>query len=507
MFSMIRHIALGATLAFGLITSVMAADPPIVQTDKGQVIGIPGQVTIFKGIPYAAPPTGALRWQAPQPMPAWTGLRDATHFGNDCMQLPWIVSSGQKTSEDCLTLNVWVPSRQAKKPLPVMVYFYGGAFLGGTAAYPNYDGARLAADGAVVISVNYRLGIFGFFSHPELSAQSPTKASGNYGLMDQLAALKWVKINAAAFGGDPSRVSVFGESAGAGSIAYLITSPHARGLFQRAIMESPVLSFLPDLAQAEQAGLARAPSLDRLRTMPAEQLVQESGAYFAAAQPDLLGFPVPGPIVDGDVLPQQPQKAFAQTAIMNVPILLGQAQQEGRMFMPPDAPITPASYEKWLSDHFGPKAREMLALLPAANVEQARLSQTIWSGEAMFGLAVRRIARAMSAIQPNTYSYVLTHEIGGVKLPPTHSEITALVFGTLNTPSFTPRGPSTPDDEIVSKMIRRMWVNFSANGDPNRPNLPNWPKFKMPDERYIELGQTNAIGSRLNHQQLDILDR
>jgi len=224
-----RYTAWLALLAFMTPSSqaqeTVSTAKPVVVTRAGSVAGTGGEIESFKGIPYAAPPVGPLRWHPPQPAATWKGVRDATHFGDDCMQRPYVISTGQKSSEDCLTVSVWTPGHARGAHRPVMVFLYGGGFIGGSCAYPLYDGAKLAANGVVVVCLNYRVGIFGFLAHPALSAESPHKSSGNYGLLDQIAALEWVKDNIAAFGGDPQRVTVFGESAGAVSIAVLMTSP------------------------------------------------------------------------------------------------------------------------------------------------------------------------------------------------------------------------------------------------------------------------------------------
>ena len=236
----------------GLVEAAAPGTTAVVVTTAGQVAGTNGEIQNFKGIPYAAPPVGPLRWRPPQPPVPWAGVRDATRFGDDCMQRPYVISTGQKASEDCLTVSVWTPAHARGVRRPVMVFMYGGGFIGGSCAYPLYDGAMLAAEGVVVVCLNYRVGIFGFLAHPMLSAESPHRSSGNYGLLDQIAALQWVRDNIAAFGGDPQRVTVFGESAGAVSIAILLTSPLATGLFGQAILHSPAVLPLASRADAER---------------------------------------------------------------------------------------------------------------------------------------------------------------------------------------------------------------------------------------------------------------
>ncbi|HEY0767777.1 MAG TPA: carboxylesterase family protein, partial [Steroidobacteraceae bacterium] len=252
----------------------------VIETNSGAVAGSGNDVLAFKGIPFAAPPVGSLRWRPPQPPLPWQGVRDATRFGEDCVQTPYVIPTGQGVSEDCLTINVWTSAHGTGRHRAVMVFIYGGAFVGGSSAYPLYDGVKLAALGVVVVSFNYRAGIFGFLAHPMLSAESPEHASGNYGLLDQIAALKWVRTNIEAFGGDPGRVTVFGESAGAVSIAVLMTSPLVRGLFRQAILQSPALPPLAGLAAAERSGATIDADLAVLRRLSAEQLLARNGDFF-----------------------------------------------------------------------------------------------------------------------------------------------------------------------------------------------------------------------------------
>jgi para-nitrobenzyl esterase len=504
---MIRFLILAFLIANLDLIGARAATGPIVQTIQGKVMGNPGPVESFKGIPYAAPPIGPLRWQPPKPPIGWSGLRDATHFGHDCMQIPYVIPSGQTTSEDCLTLNIWRPAKPAGHARPVLVYLYGGAFLGGTAAYPLYDGEHLAAEGAVIVSINYRIGIFGFFSHPQLSAQAPDHASGNYGLRDQIAALQWIKANIATFGGDPKHVTVFGESAGAASIALLMTSPMAKDLFQGAILESPLVAILPTLQQAEAAGLARAPDLETLRKMDAEQLLQTSGDYFAPSRPILLSFPVPGPIIDGAVIPMAPRQAFIDGKFDAVPMIVGQSADEGLMFMDPVKSVTRGEFDVWLNQHFDNHAAEMRALYPASTDDQAGEAMKAVIGDTIFGESIRLLARANAAHQKPTFKYVFTQPFGDRQRPPTHSELVPYVMGTLDAPSFIPHGAPNAQDQALSKQVRHMWVQFASSGRPMRPNGPAWPAFNLADEAYLDISTTFPKGTKFRAPQLDAISR
>src|SRR2546429_4931162 len=289
-------------LLFPTVTAAETRPDRVIATSSGAVAAADGEILAFKGMPYAAPPIGPVRWRPPQPPLPWQGVRDATRFRDDCVQVPYVIPTGQEANEDCLTINVWTAARSLHSHQPVMVFIYGGAFIGGSAAYPLYDGARLAARGVVVVSFNYRVGIFGFLAHPMLSAESPQHTSGNYGLLDQIAALRWVQTNIAAFGGDPTRVTVFGESAGAVSVAVLMTSPLTQGLFSQAILQSPTLPPLASLAAAERSGAALDPDIAVLRRLPAAALLVHNSDFFPRSAHDVMAGAFSAPLVRGYVL-------------------------------------------------------------------------------------------------------------------------------------------------------------------------------------------------------------
>ncbi len=481
-----------------------AAKPagPVVQTALGAVRGTAGPVESFKAVPYAARPVGPLRWRPPQPAASWAGVRDATRFGHDCMQTPYVIPTGQTPSEDCLHVDVWRPRGAARAPRPVMVYIYGGAFIGGSTAYPLYDPARLTRHGVIVVAVSYRVGIFGFLAHPMLSAESPQHVSGDYGLLDQIAALRWVKSNIAAFGGDPDRVTVFGESAGASSIAFLMTSPLAKGLFQRAILESTALMPLPTLARAEAAGAALAPDIATLRAMSADDLLKLNGAFSPHAGSD--SFHLPTPVVDGYVLPLRPRTAFETGAFAAVPIMIGYNADEGRMTndVPPD--LTVESYRARLKGLYGDRAADFLRLNPAAADASARTAAIAIFGDGLFNEGSRLIARSVSAREPRTFSYLFTRSVGGAGPPPTHSEELAYVFGTLTRPSFVKHAPPAAADWALSRQIESIWARFAATGDPNGPGLPVWPAYDASDP-YLELGVPVRTGAGHRKAQLDLM--
>jgi carboxylesterase type B len=479
-----------------------AVTGPIVRTTLGSVQGTRGEVLSFKGIPYAAPPVGPLRWRPPQPPAPWAEVRDATHFRDDCMQVPYVIPTGQQASEDCLTVSVWTPDPGAGAHRPVMVFIYGGAFIGGSAAYPLYDGAKLASHGVVVVGFNYRVGIFGFLAHPMLSAESPQHASGNYGLLDQIAALQWVRANIAVFGGDAERVTLFGESAGAVSIAVLMTSPLARGLFAHAILHSPAVLPLASLAAAEKSGARLGSDLAVLRGLSAQQLLAHNGDFFPPAAHPIIAMAFPAPIVDGYVVPAQPRTALASGAAAAVPTIVGIAADEGRMF---SAAQTVATYQNWVRGTFGPQGDELLKLNPAATDAAATTAASATLGDAFFGESARLLARAISQRQPQTFAYLFSRSVAGRPQLATHSEMLPFLFGSLDKPSFIPHPPPDRTDWQLSATLQEAWTRFAANGDPNGPGLPHWPAYSAATDPYLEFGTVIRAGGAYRRAQLDTL--
>lgn len=466
-----------------------ATDVPVVHLDSGIISGISGSssgVRAYKGIPYAAPPLALLRWRAPQPPAHWDGIRKADAFGPVCMQNT--APSGQKANEDCLYLNVWTAAKSASERRPVMVWIYGGAFTGGSGSLPGYDGEALAAKGVVVVTFNYRLGAFGFFAHPELTKESDRRASGNYGLMDQIAALEWVQKNIAGFGGDPKKVTIFGESAGSISVADLLASPQTKGLFLRAIGESGGwmglgISSMLTLANAEQAGVKMADglgakSLAELRLIPADAVLK---AGLRA-----------GPIVDGWVLPEEPDKIYSQGKEHAVAVLVGSNQDEGTFFQ---RPTTTEQFASQSHQRFGSFADSFLKLYPAATDEEATASQlTVFRDEAAW--AMREWAQAQTKAGKKAYLYYFTHEpptapgAKGGRRGATHTAEIPYVF------EIPGNRPWTDADRQLSDMMSSYWVNFATTGDPNGRNLPTWAAFgakKSPD--VMVLGDRVEMGS------------
>lgn len=443
--SLLRAV-LGATLG---LTAAHADDfTRHVKTQSGVVAGATAQgVLSFKGIPYAQPPVGKLRWRAPLPARPWQGVRQATHYGHDCMQLPFPADDAPirtKPSEDCLFLNVWRPAGTSTPPLPVMVWIYGGGFTIGGTSPAAYDGSNFARDGVILVSLNYRLGRFGFFAHPALTAENPAGPLGNYGYLDQIAALQWVQRNIAAFGGDPHRVTVFGESAGGGSVNMLMTSPLSKGLFAAAIVESGggrdnltgprrLAQDLPGAPSGESIGVNFAKSqgiedtgrkaLARLRALSAQK-VQAGVGFGAPRQP---GPPTSaGPMADGQIVVTAPDVIFKAGSQVKVPYLIGANTA--------DIPNMDES------------ARFVAATLSA-------------QGQKVFEYR---------------FAYVVESMRDTWKTGAPHAKEIPFVFDTL-----TARYGSavTAHDAAVATATHGYWVNFGKSGDPNGAGLAKWPAY------------------------------
>ena len=455
---------------------------------------------MFKGIPFAAPPVGDLRWKGPQPAPGWSGVRQADKFGSACLQTDVfgdIYFRDNQPSEDCLTLNIWIPAKPASEKLPVIVWFYGGGFVAGSASEPRYDGENLATKGVIIVNPNYRLGVFGFFSHPELSKESGHNASGNYGLLDQVAALQWVVKNISAFGGDPRNITIAGESAGSFSVSALMASPLSRNLFQKAIGESG--AFFPSgpsaglrakpLAETEQFGVKFAESLGatslaQMRAKHGNELLQE------AAKRD-RGF-VFGPSIDGHFLPTDALTIYAQGAQSHVPLLAGWNADEGRMFvlLAPQKP-TAKSFAEQAQARFGDQAAQFLMLYPATTDPEAVLSAQALAGDDFIAFSTWKWTD-MQAKTGNAPVYQYRFEQipavkPGAKIGPLpaseagsrHACEIEYVFQTLKSQEGV---PWTEEDFKVSDAMSSYWVNFAKNGNPNGNGLPEWPKYDGKNE-------------------------
>jgi para-nitrobenzyl esterase len=487
--------ALATGLAMTMAPPVVAAsdDAPRVQVWAGTLLGRWAHhdgVTLreFQGIPYAAPPTGARRWKPPQPVAAWRGMRDARRFAARCMQLPLfddMVFRSNGMGEDCLYLNVWAPAAAAKAKLPVLVYFYGGGFVSGDGSEKRYDGASLATRGIVTVTVNYRLGVFGFLALPALAAESPHHAAGNYGLVDQVAALRWVQSNIAQFGGDPSRITIGGESAGSISVSALMASPLSRKRIAGAIGESGALiapiTPLP-LSQAQEGGTrfmkkVGAGSLAALRTMPAGKLLQ------ATADKDSPDFDTD---MDGYFLTESPAETFERGAQAHVPLLLGSNSQEGHWSRLLDnQPPTPANYRRTLQHAFGDQAEQALALYPGGTEDEVKRSGTALSGD---GFIAHSTWRWMDLHRRTGKSPVYFYYFDQPRPPKrdaapgatvdagaVHSGEIEYALGNLDTNLVY---AWTPADHETSRIMEDYFAQFIKTGDPNGADLPPWPAVK-----------------------------
>jgi len=486
--------AAGAFVFVAMLSGMKVAAANEVRTKAGKVEGFAsadGKVQIFEGIPYAAPPVGALRWKEPQPVASWKGVRKATEFGARCMQ--WnvfgdMVFHDAGPSEDCLYLNVWTPKTSADAKLPVMVWIYGGGFQAGATSEGRQDGEALAHRGVVIVSMNYRLGVFGFLSHPELTKESPHHASGNYGLLDQAAALEWVRKNIAEFGGDPENVTIFGESAGSFSVSALMASPVSKGLIHRAMGESGAffgrtLGAKP-LAESEQNGAKwgesiGAGSLEKLRAMSAQQVLD-------AAKKDISSFRF-GPNIDGYFFPESPAGIYAKGEQAHVALLAGWNHDEGNYhtFFGKDE-ATKENYAKKIEQTYGKNADEVLKLFPGETDEQAKESAGLLATANFIAYGTWKWIEEQTKLDgPAVYRYEfddappLAESGAAPGATPTayHSSEIEFVFGMLKTKNL----PWRPEDYSLSEQMGSYWTNFAKTGNPNGAGLPQWPKYDAQD--------------------------
>lgn len=485
--------------------STNAADDHIIRIETGLLSGAGNEVIAFKGIPYAAPPTGDLRWRPPQPPGSWSGIRPANAFGADAPQAALVKTRAPLMSEDCLTLNVWTPALKPKEKLPVMVWLYGGSFVSGSASDPRCDGESFARKGVVLVTVNYRIGLLGFMAHPALTQESEHGSSGNYGLLDALAALGWIQRNIAAFGGDPARVTLFGVSAGAASISLLMTSPLARGLFQQTIQQSPgAFRPLSTLADAEAAGLQLGSDIEALRGLSHDEILGKT-PLFVPKQRGLTSPRVLRPIRDGWIIPKDERTAYSSGDILPVPSIVGSNANEGGKLTAGWQVESRDALERLIVESFGGSAAEARDLYINESTPGIRDSVAAMFADTQFNVGVRGILRGLHAKGIPVYRYLLLRKRPGRGLPD-HGDDVPYVFASLTAAAKLDPAPYDTDDEKLAEAIQDAWVRFATTGNPNGGDLPCWPTCGPADE-HLAFDDTIRPGSRWRSSHLDFIDR
>lgn len=500
-------------LAACLTLSACGANAPATKAETAPVVTAPaGTVAgrsesglhVFKGIPYAQAPVGDLRWKPPAPLPAWSGEKIATEFGPACIQPPPVGVSVYTqelgaTSEDCLTLNVWTPANANKAP--VFVWIHGGALATGSSKEKLYDGAKLAERGAVVVTINYRLGVLGYLAHPGLSAESADGVSGNYGLLDQVAALKWVQQNIGAFGGDPANVTIAGESAGGLSVMYLMASPAAKGLFHKAIAQSAYMVSTPELKTtkfgspaAEQVGTIVSAKLKAADVAAMRAIDAQTVTNTAAA----AGF-APFGAVDGKILTRQLVETFDLGEQARVPLLVGFNSGEIRSLtiLAPPKPASAAVYETTIRERYGDLAELFLKLYPGEHLQESIYATT---RDALYGWTSERLARKQTAVGQPAYLYLFDHgypDADAANLHAFHASELPYMFGTLKrTPPYWPKIPSTRVETDMSNAMLDYWTSFAKTGQPVSANAAAWPAYGT-TKAYMLFGETPVASQAL----------
>jgi para-nitrobenzyl esterase len=502
-----------------------APEGPTATTPSGTLRGVAGDgVTAFLGVPYAAPPVGDLRWRAPAPFAPWQGVRDATAKGPACPQSRGTLLGSAPTSEDCLTLNVWTPSGApgSTQRLPVMVFVHGGGFTAGTVAGREYDGDALARRGVVLVNFNYRLGQLGFLAHPALAAEDSThRSAGNYGLLDQQAALRWVQTHIASLGGDPNNVTLFGESAGSISVCAQMASPLARGLFHKAISQSGPCSFVltpqrdipaaPMLQSAEslalrfarEAGCEATPTAACLRALPVDRVLTaaptpvELTRFGARYQPN----------IDGHVLPEMPWVSFLAGRVARVPFLSGTNRDEGTFFTFSAPVATEAAYRAAVEALVPGHAAEVVERLypPSAHGNSANAAFTAFLGDAVFVCPARAQARLVAAAGSPAWLYHFT------RLNRAGTALGLGVFHTAELPyvfdNFVGIFSRTAADVPVMEAMQGYWTRFAATGDPNGAGAVTWPRFTRDGDTHLEIGDAVRASTGLRRDVCDTLER
>ena len=514
-------------ISFGALSiPLLAGIQEPIKVEGGLLSGTPGWgwgVREFRGIPFAAPPVGNLRWRPPQAVAPWEGVRVADRYSAACMQRPQPANPGLRSvSEDCLYLNVWTPAAAATERLPVLMWIYGGGGVSGSTAEPIYDGNALAKKGVVVVSANYRVNVFGWFAHPELTKESAHHSSGNYGALDQLAAIQWVKRNISQFGGDPSKITIFGESGGSRSVNWLAASPLTKGLIKGAIAEShTVFGRMMTVSEAAAMGaefskVLGKPSLAALRAMPAQDLLEATNQTPAATN---------GAIVDGWFLPQDIYTIYSQGKQNDIPLITGVTNDEGGNIAAIGAPVvtrgagvgsgrgespkTLAAYTAWTKQTFAARADDLLRLYPAkTDAEAVRAYHDVYRDINFAGhrtWAKLQVKTGKSPVYLYVFSHIPPHPDGNGNSPPApvgavHFSEVIYVFNNLRMKDY----PWTGLDRKIADMLSSYWTNFTKASDPNNPGLSSWPVYNPKDEYWLNTGDSVRL-ERFNSAGVDLI--
>jgi para-nitrobenzyl esterase len=508
-----------ASAAAPLMAAETPAAAPTVTTDTGKLRGeAQGAVVSFKGIPFAQPPVGDLRWRPPQPVAKWQGVRDATSYGADCMQLPFPSDAaplGMKPAEDCLYLNVWRPAHAPGRKLPVLVWIYGGGFVNGGSSPAVYDGSPFARDGVIFVSFNYRLGRFGFFAHPALSAEKPGGSLANYAIMDQIAALEWVRRNIVVFGGDPGNVTICGESAGGMSIHILMTSPAAAGLFQKAIVQSgggrtSLLRGRPlagaansaeavGVAFAKQAGIegTDAQALRNLRALPAQSVV--NGLNLASMGAPAAATYVGGPVLDGQIMVAEPARLYAEGKAARVPLMLGANSL--------DIGFMQGKTVDDLLAQFGANADKARAVYQVKSGDDVRKVAFRMGGDQMMGEPARYVARTLTAHGQPVYEYRFSYVAESLRQQsPGAMHATDIPFA-FDTVAARYGKDLTAQDAAAAHSMHAYWVAFATTGKPEVTGQPAWPLYDAKGDRIMDFTNAGPVaGSDPWQARLDLAE-
>jgi len=481
-----------------------APDSGAVRTESGQVFGTSSDgIRAYLGIPYAAPPTGDLRWRPPVPAQPWQGTRPATAFGPACPQLvapdTGVMELPGNMSEDCLYLNVWTPARGGNEKLPVMVFIHGGSFLQGAGSMPLYNGTNLAKKGVVAVNLNYRLGPLGFLAHPALANESPMHSSGNYGLEDQAMALRWVRNNIAGFGGDPDRITIFGESAGGTSVLVHLAGNETRGLYRQAIVESgplwtngstiSIISTMPEAERygeefAESLGYTGPDAIGRMRNVDVWTLVNATPpASSAFWEIRMLRFK---PVIDGKLVPGKPETIFLEGRQNPVPLIIGTNSDEGTV-LAAGTGMNVTEYQRFIRSHFGEYAGDVLDAYPATTPEEVQQQMERIMTDIDFSQAAEVVAGSQSKLNRNTYLYRFSY----VMLPDSplgafHGEELFFIFRPA---AITP----DPAGGRVSDTMMNAWTSFVRTGDPNGGMNVTWPQYTIEKGEFLDIGANPVV--------------